>query len=102
MADLDIDPSTKLFRRMLRLPLFYALQPLHDSSINDANFNIAVQAYGESLDAIERFLAAYCSLIDAILSMKALPPYDPSFVAQLSGMAANQITDNIDNAKQEL
>ena len=52
MADLDIDPSTKLFRRMLRLPLFYALQPLHDCSINDENFDLAVQAYSSSLEAI--------------------------------------------------
>ena len=85
MADLDIDPSTKLFRRMLRLPLFYALQPLHDCSINDENFDLAVQAYSSSL-AREDFLSAYCRLVDKILSMKVLPPYDPSFVAKLSSM----------------
>ena len=83
MADLDVDQAAKLYRRMLRLPLFYSLQPLHDCSVEDENFESLVNDFSQSLDRIEDFFSAYCLLVNKILSMKILLSYDPNFVANL-------------------
>ena len=83
MGDSDVDLSAKIYRRMLRLPLFYALQPLHDSSIGDPKFEELVKSYERTLDVINDFLVSYAKLVKSLSSMKVLPPYDPNFIAKL-------------------
>ena len=87
MGDMDVDLPEKIYRRMLRLPLFYALQPLHDSSIEDSKFADLVESYSQTLDLINDFLVSYVKLVKNISSMKVVPPYDPNFIANLVSRA---------------
>lgn len=79
MADRDTPRKSKIYRRMLRLPLFFSLQPLHDCP--DENlFDDLINHYECSLSLMYKVYALHVSVVDKVLAMNSLPPYDPKFI----------------------